>query len=83
MAIRRHGSDAYGIPKAVPQKELDAMGTYPHRTDPSQEQSADHATNDAEPVIPPPLPQDGRRRSRAAIAVMLVALAIIVLVVLL
>jgi hypothetical protein len=37
------------------------MGTYPDRTDPSQEQSADRATNDAEPVIPPLLPQDGRR----------------------
>ncbi len=59
------------------------MGPYPHRVDPQQEQATRRTASDAAPVIPQPLPEANRRGSRAAVAVMLAALAVIVLVVLL
>ena len=58
------------------------MGTYPHQTGPRDE-PADRLERDTEPVVPRPLPQRGNQGSRAALAVMLVALAVILLVVLL
>ena len=59
------------------------MGIYPHRAGPQQDEPAGRPARDAEPAVPRPLPQGGNRGSRAALVVMLVALAIIVLVVLL
>lgn len=58
------------------------MGTYPHRAGPEHDEPTDRHP-DAEPVVPRPLPQSGNRGARAAVVVMLVALAIIALVVLL
>jgi hypothetical protein len=58
------------------------MGTYPH-AGPQHDEPADRHEPDAEPVVPRPLPQGGNRRAKAAVVVMLVALAIIALVVLL
>ena len=59
------------------------MGPYPRHVGPQQDQIAGRPESDADPRIPPPLPRADRRQSRAALAVMLVAVAIIVLVVLL
>jgi hypothetical protein len=59
------------------------MGTYPHRAGPQQDDPAGRPEPDAEPVVPAPLPQGGKRGSLTALVVMLVALAIIILVVLL
>jgi len=59
------------------------MGTYPHRAGPEHDEPADRHGPDAEPVVPRPLPQSGNRGARAAVVVMLAALAIIALVVLL
>ena len=60
------------------------MGTYPHHTEPSREQSSEASDRDAdEPRIPRPLPRDDRKRSGAAMLIMLLAVAIIALVILL
>ena len=53
------------------------MSVYPHRTDPEQEQGA------ADPAVPRSLPQHERRKSRAALGIMLLALVIFALVILL
>lgn len=59
------------------------MGTYPHHVDPQQDHSTGQPESEADPRIPRPLSQVDKRGPRAALAVMLVALAIIVLVVVL
>ena len=84
MVIGAAARDADGVPrKALHEKELVAMGTYPHDADPSQERSTRSSAPDPEPHIPRPLPKDERRTGRVAIAVLLAAIAIIALIVLL
>jgi hypothetical protein len=68
---------------AVHDKELVAMGTYPHRAGPQHDEPTDRHEPDAEPVVPRPHPQGGNRGTLPAVLVMLVALAIIAVVVLL
>lgn len=60
------------------------MGTYPHHVDPSREQSSAASEPGAdEPRVPRPPPRDNRKRSGAAMLMILLGLAAIALVILL
>jgi hypothetical protein len=60
------------------------MGTYPHHVDPSREPSSAAPEPDpGESRVPTPLPRDDRKRSGAAMLIMLLGVAVIALVILL